>query len=62
MALALSVTWGFLPVPFAALTRRRARRRRARPAEGSSERPQGDVAVPGSGDDANVHPGAEETP
>jgi hypothetical protein len=43
VALAMSVIWGLLPIPFAAFTRRRARRRRrdpltALPAHGGESR------------------------
>lgn len=59
VALALSVTWGFLPVPFAALTRRRARHRRARRASDATTAVttdglvEADAAATTSGDDSS---------
>jgi uncharacterized membrane protein YgcG len=44
VGLAMSVTWGVLPVPFAALVRRRARRRLLGAAHGSSPASSGEAA------------------
>jgi len=52
IAFALSVTWGILPVPFAALIRRRARRRRTSPV--APPDPAHPDALPGSADRCRV--------